>query len=104
MIGSGAGLVLGLLAGLSVLAIPGFGFLYGAGAVVGAFAGFDIGMITGGIGTLLATAGLKEDVVDRLTAHLEEGYYLILVKGSLEEVKRAEKLLHTEGTHLDYFR
>ncbi len=44
-IGSVAGIVAGILTGIGIFAIPGFGFLYGAGAVIGAIGGFDIGII-----------------------------------------------------------
>src|SRR5579872_5387127 len=52
IIGSVAGPVVGLLSGLGVFAIPGFGFLYGAGAVIGILGGFDLGLISGGLVTL----------------------------------------------------
>jgi uncharacterized membrane protein len=44
-IGTLAGTTLGILTGVGIFAIPGVGFLYGAGALIGAIAGFDIGMI-----------------------------------------------------------
>src|SRR4051812_48921534 len=55
--GLGAGTILGttlgILTGVGMFAIPGVGFLYGAGALVGAIAGFDFGLIGGGIASAL---------------------------------------------------
>lgn len=99
LIGVGAGALVGLLSGLGVFAIPGFGFLYGAGAVVGAFGGFDLGLVTGGIASLLATAGIKEDKVVRFHEHLADGKFAVVVNGSQDEVKQAENLLNADGSH-----
>ena len=41
--GTAVGATLGILTGVGLFAIPGLGFLYGAGALVGAIAGFDFG-------------------------------------------------------------
>jgi hypothetical protein len=42
------------------MAIPGVGMLYGAGALVGAIAGFDVGIIGGGLVAILANIGIGE--------------------------------------------
>lgn len=100
-IGIGAGAILGLLSGIGVLTIPGFGFLYGAGALIGLIGGLDLGIIGGGLVSLLAFIGFKEDIVIRMDEHLKEGKFIVITKGSLEEVEKAEHVLHTEGTHLE---
>jgi hypothetical protein len=100
-LGMGAGTVTGLLTGLGVFAIPGFGVLYGAGAIIGTLAGLQLGVVAGGILPLLATAGIESAQATRHSQHLEEGKYLIFLNGSLEEIERAEKILHTQGTHLE---
>jgi hypothetical protein len=102
IIGSVAGPVLGLLSGLGVFAIPGFGFLYGAGAVIGTIAGFDLGLISGGILTLLATLGIKKQVVVNYEKKISDGHFLVIVQGKLNEIKEAEKIIHTEGKHLEW--
>ncbi|MEW5674802.1 hypothetical protein ABGT15_00630 [Flavobacterium enshiense] len=101
VIGMGAGTVIGLLSGIGVFAIPGFGFLYGAGALVGAIAGFDLGIVTGGLISFFSYLGIKEDEVVQYEEHLKEGKFIVVVNGSLEEVERAEHILHTEGAHLE---
>lgn len=101
VVGMGAGAVLGLLSGIGVLAIPGFGFLYGAGALIGLIAGLDIGIVAGGFISLLTFLGLKEDTVVKMDEHLKGGKFIVVTKGTLEEVEKAEHILHTEGTHLE---
>ena len=91
--------VIGILAGVSIIAIPGLGFLYGAGAIVGAFAGLDFGIITGGIIAILAKTGIKEDIGHVYGKLIQEGKYLVLVNGDEAEVKKAYDILHKEGTH-----
>lgn len=101
LLGAGAGTIVGLLTGIGAFAIPGFGFLYGAGAVLGAIGGFDLGIIAGGIGTLLATIGIKKDKVVKLNEHLKAGKYLVMVQGTDEDIKQAEHILHTDGSHIE---
>ena len=43
MIGS----ILGVLTGVGLFAIPGMGFLYGAGILYGGFVGFETGIVGG---------------------------------------------------------
>lgn len=102
VIGVGAGTIVGLLSGIGAFAIPGFGFLYGAGALIGIIGGFELGLVSGGILTLLARIGIRKDEVVKVEEHLKEGKFLVVVKGSEEEIEKAKQILHTEGTHLDY--
>ncbi len=95
-----AGPVLGILTGLGLFAIPGFGFLYGAGALIGAIAGFDIGLVGSGIITILVALGFKKESVVKYEEHLNEGKFLVVVQGDLKEIKAAEHILHTEGSHI----
>ncbi|ESU28923.1 hypothetical protein FLJC2902T_09550 [Flavobacterium limnosediminis JC2902] len=101
VIGMGAGTVIGLLSGIGVFTIPGFGFLYGAGALIGAIAGFDLGIITGGLISFLSLLGIKDNEVLKYEEHLKEGKFMVIVNGTLEEIESAEHILHTEGTHLE---
>ena len=101
--GLGAGTVLGttlgILTGVGMFAIPGVGFLYGAGAVVGAIAGFDFGLIGGGIASALTTIGIKDDAAKKYHDALVAGKYIVIAHGSEEDVNRAKSLLHGHGTH-----
>lgn len=94
------GPVVGVLTGAGIFAIPGFGFLYGAGAALGALAGFDFGLIGGTIISVLTTLGLKKEKV-KYEEHIKSGKFLVIVQGSNEEIENAEHILRTEGTHLE---
>lgn len=100
-IGVVLGPLLGILVGTSIIAIPGLGFIYGAGAIVGAIAGFDIGLIGGGIPTLLMTLGINKDKTSSYQEFLENGKYIITIYGDQELVEKAKLILHTVGLHID---
>ena len=100
-IGAVLGSVLGVLTGVSIVAFPGFGFLYGAGAVIGAVAGFDIGIVSGGIGTLLMTFGIGKDRIVTYKKHLKEGKYLVFLQGNTETVHKARKIAHKVGNYIE---
>ena len=100
-IGAILGPVLGILTGVGVFAIPGLGFLYGAGAIVGAIAGLDFGIIGGGIATVLTEVGIKDDYIVKYEEHLKEGNFIVLAQGSESDVDRAKEILHTTGQHME---
>jgi hypothetical protein len=97
--GIAVGTTVGLLTGAGLLAIPGLGVLYGAGALVGALAGFDIGILGGGLAAVLATFGVKGDDVHKYKKFLKEGKFLVLIDGAKEDVLKAKDMLHTYGLH-----
>lgn len=99
-VGVTMGSILGVLTGIGVFAIPGLGILYGAGAIVGAIAGFDLGLIGGGIISALSIAGMKE-VHHKYDTHLKEGNYLLMVQGSDEEANKAKNILQNKGGHTE---
>lgn len=102
LIGAGAGVITGLLTGIGVFSIPGFGFLYGAGALIGIIAGFDFGLIGGGLVSVLVRIGIDKESVVRYEEHLHEGKFMLVVNGTLDDIKKAEYELHTDGTHLEF--
>jgi uncharacterized membrane protein len=99
--GTVLGTTLGLLTGVGLFAIPGLGVLFGAGAIVGALAGFQIGVATGGIATILVELGIKDDHVV-YEQHLKEGRFLLFYDGSEEEIEHVERVI--EGKHLGVAR
>ena len=100
-IGVIAGPILGLLTGLGVFAIPGLGFLFGAGALVGILAGFDFGLIGGGLATALTRVGISiEGYSEVYLNHLNEGKFLLIVHGSKEEADKAKKIINTHDQHI----
>ena len=94
--GSAIGATLGLLVGISVISVPGLGFLFGAGAVVGALGGLDLGIIAGGIGSILVSLGIKEDYAIKYEEHIKSGKYLIFIDGSDEDIRKAKRILDSE--------
>lgn len=101
-IGAVAGPVLGILTGLGIFAIPGFGFLYGAGAIVGAMVGLELGALGGGLISLLVVLGVDEQSVLKYKEEIVKGNFLVVVQGSIHEIQQAEHILHTENTHLKF--
>ncbi len=96
------GAVLGLLTGVGIFTIPGFGFIYGAGAIVGAIAGADFGLIGGSLIGALSVSGVKEKHHhEKYDAHLKQGHYLLLVQGSKERVAKAKDILNTHAQHIE---
>lgn len=93
------GSALGVLTGVGLFAIPGVGFLFGAGALVGAIAGFDFGLISGGIISGLTMAGMGDIDKEEYETHLKEGRFLVIAQGNEEEVHRAKDILHSHGKH-----
>lgn len=94
-----AGSTIGLLTGIGVFAIPGLGFLFGAGALVGAIAGFDIGLIGGGIISALTLPGVKGETAKQYEKEVSEGKLLLIVQGTEAEVHEAENVLSSYGKH-----
>jgi len=73
------------------------GVLFGAGAIIGAFAGFDAGVIAGGISSILVELGVKENRI-QYEEHIQEGGFLMIIEGSEQEIEMAQTKL--EGLHL----
>jgi len=99
--GTVIGTSIGIMTGIGLFAIPGLGVLFGAGAIVGAIAGFDIGLVAGGTTTMLMELGVKEDHIT-YEQHIKDGNFLMFIDGSEEEINRAELII--EGKHLGVAR
>jgi hypothetical protein len=103
-VGAVAGTALGILTGAGIMALPGLGFLYGAGALMGAFAGFDLGVIGGGMAAILTSMGLTRVMSESYEKHLMEGKFLVVVQGSDEELDNAQHILHMSSLHMELDR
>ncbi len=93
------GAAAGILTGIGLIVIPGFGALYGAGALIGAMAGADIGLLGGGITTLLINYGLHEKIAEKYEKELVEGKFLVIASGSHNEIDFALAVLSKHDTH-----
>ena len=100
-IGVADGAILGVLTGVGVFLIPGFGFLFGAGALIGAFAGVDIGLIAGGLAAIFTSVGIDEVNALKYEKHLNEGKFLIFADGDEAQLEQAHQTLHTQGQALE---
>jgi len=77
--GMGAGAVLGWLAGLGTLAIPGVGPFIAAGPIMSALSGAAIGGATGGLVGALVGMGIPEYEARRYEGKIKDGNLLISV-------------------------
>lgn len=100
-IGAILGPILGVLAGVSIWAVPGLGFIFGAGAVVGAIAGFDIGIVSGGIASLLMTIGIKKEKIVTYHKHLKEGKFLVILNADKAIAEKAKRIAHKVGNYIE---
>jgi uncharacterized membrane protein len=90
--------VIGLLAGIGALAIPGVGPLIAAGPIVAALTGLGVGGAAGGIVGGLVGLGIPEIEAKRYDEKLRAGNYLIAVHTRTdEEEDRAEEIFKDAG-------
>src|SRR5207244_9199931 len=96
--GGGAGGVVGLLAGVGALAIPGVGPFIAAGPIMAALSGAAVGAATGGVVGGLIGLGIPEIEAKRYEEKLKKGNYLIAVHtDENEDVDRAKHIFKTGG-------
>ena len=93
IIGAILGPILGILTGVKIFAIPALGFLFGIGAVLGALAGFSLGIAGGGVVTLIATLVIKSRAVLKYHERFEERGFQVIAHGNIEEVNKAKEIL-----------
>jgi uncharacterized membrane protein len=93
IVGAVLGPILGILIGLKIIAFPGFGFLFGVGAKIGALAGFSIGIAAGGIVSLISILVFKSRHFLNYDEHSKEQSFRVIAYGSTEEVNRAKTIL-----------
>ena len=98
-LGATLGTAAGILTGIGIVAIPGLGVLYGAGALVGALVGFDVGLIGGGILSALSIGGLKDEHNKKYDDLLRRGKFLVIVHGDGADVDKANGILRGHGAH-----
>ena len=100
--GAGTGIVvggvLGWLAGIGELAIPGAGPFIAAGPLMAALAGAGVGGTVGGIAGALIGMGVPEYEAKRYEGMVNKGGILLSVHSdSSEETKRAKEILERTG-------
>lgn len=99
--GGALGGLTGFLVGLGTLAIPGIGPLVLAGAeataIASTLAGGAIGAAAGGLVGALIGWGIPEERARMYSDRVAHGDYLIVVKGTEEEIRLADSILRSRG-------
>jgi hypothetical protein len=105
--GAWLGRLFGVLAGAAVMWFPGAGPLVVAGSLastlLGGAEGAVAGAATGGVLGWLSALGIEKKHIIKYEDHLKAGRYLLVVQGSVEDLKTADQILNkTEnaGLHL----
>lgn len=90
--------VLGWLAGIGSLAIPGLGPFIAAGPIMAALSGAAVGSAIGGITGALIGMGIPEYEAKRYENRVKEGNILVSVHTENgDQIDRAKDILHMEG-------
>jgi uncharacterized membrane protein len=90
------GPILGILTGVKLFAIPGLGFLFGIGVVLGALAGFSLGIAFGGVLSLIFILVIKSRAVLKYHEHIEEKGFQVIAHGNIEEINKAKEILENQ--------
>ncbi len=94
--GAVAGGVVGVLAGLGTLAIPGIGPVIGTGVLLAMFGG--MGTAIGGMLGLYSSETVSSEVIERYGMALQEGQAVVAVTvPDQDEAQRAEELFRNAG-------
>jgi hypothetical protein len=96
-VGAEVGGVAGLLIGLTGLAIPGLGWIAGAGWLMGMILGAGTGAIIGGLVGALTSVGVPETDATHYTEGVRRGGTLVAVKASDEMAHRVAEILSQAG-------
>ena len=97
--GAAIGGGLGLLAGLTALAIPGFGPIIAAGPIAAALTGAGIGAAGGGLIGGLTHSGISEDDAHYYAEGVKRGGALVTVKTNDALADEASDILDAAGAH-----
>jgi uncharacterized membrane protein len=95
------GSIWGILFGSAVIFVPGLGSVVLAGWLVTTLAGAIEGAVVGGgigaIGAALSRIGVPENSVIAYQDAIRAGKFLVIVRGTVEEIDRAKTILGTLG-------
>ena len=98
-VGLGIGGVLGVIVGMGWVQIPGFSKLFEAGGMIGLLGGIVFGAVIGGSLSIIFSLVVRRDDLVMMQKHIDNGKYALVVKGSLEDIEKSKKILHTENIH-----
>jgi hypothetical protein len=96
-VGAEIGGVLGLLAGLSLFAIPGLGFIAGAGWLAGMFTGAGLGAVAGGLVGILTHLGVPATDAAYYNEGIRRGGVLVAVRADDAAANNVAQMLNRAG-------
>ena len=97
VVGAEIGGVAGLLMGLTAIAIPGFGWIAGAGWLMGMLMGAGVGALAGGLIGALTHAGVPEEEAAYYHEGVRRGGTLVAVKAEDTQAARVAQILSAHG-------
>ncbi|MBD2245220.1 hypothetical protein [Nostoc sp. FACHB-888] len=104
--GGALGGLVGVVAGLTALTIPGLGAIVAGGAAANALAttlvGTAVGATAGGLVGGMSSLAIPAQRVEAYKDQLSRGGYLVMVEGSEDDIGRAEVILSRGGIQ-DWF-
>lgn len=93
-IGIAAVALLEVLAGVGVLAVPGFGLLFGAGAVLGAFGGLTAALLANGqVSAVFTGKNINDTDTEKYEKYLMAGKFMVFADGDDKQQKQAHLIL-----------
>lgn len=96
-IGAEWGAGIGFLVGLTGFAIPGLGWIAGAGWLMGTILGAGTGAIIGGLTGALTHVGVPHTDAEHYTAAVQHGSVLIAVRASESQSPQVADILSSDG-------
>ena len=91
------GALVGLVAGVVALSIPGLGMLIAAGPLAGAIGGLGVGAAVGGLIGLLRDHGVSEAEAEFYAEGVKRGGSLVMVTAGSDLADRAAKIMKDSG-------
>lgn len=97
VVGAEVGAGVGLLIGLTGLAIPGLGWIAGAGWLMATLMGAATGAVVGGLVGALTSVGVPEEDAVRYSTAVQQGSLLLAVRASDADASRVASILDRDG-------
>ena len=96
-VGAEWGAGIGFLVGLTGLAIPGLGWIAGAGWLMGTILGAGTGALVGGLVGALTHVGVPQADAERYTEAVRGGHVLLAVRATDEQAAQVASILNAAG-------
>lgn len=96
-VGAEWGAGIGFLVGLTGLAIPGLGWIAGAGWLMGTLLGAGTGAVIGGLVGALTHVGVPEEEAIHYTEAVRRGSVLLAVRAADDQAVRIANILQSDG-------